>query len=108
MEVLCEMLEDGEEEAAAAMAAGTLVKAMVEQEDGNKGSRSGWSENVNRGFARGHHQIVLDYFWPMESLRDDGSNRYGPVFSRKSFERRFRMPRVVFENLFSVVSGNNV
>lgn len=60
-----------------------------------------------RGPAAGHRRIMLDYFWPATVERDDGYGKRGPVFSAALFKRRFRMPRPVFDKIFSAVVAHN-
>jgi len=58
------------------------------------GSRRGRRPNRNRGFDMGAHAILRDYF---------GVGGQPPVYSELDFEKRFRMPRVVFQRLYAAV-----
>jgi Plant transposon protein len=63
--------------------------------------------NKDRDFVVGHRRLMLDYFWPFEAERDDHSGRFGPVYDERDFERRFRMPRSVFNTIFAAVGEDN-
>ena len=58
------------------------------------GSRAGRAPNKNRGFQEGAIRIQRDYF---------GSGGEPPVYSERDFERRYRVPRVVFNKVYSTV-----
>jgi len=58
------------------------------------GSWRGRRPNRNRGFEVGAHAILRDYF---------GAGGKPPVYSDLDFEKRFRMPRAVFQRLYASV-----
>lgn len=45
--------------------------------------------------------MILDFLWPEDLGRDDESGNKGPVYPEDKFERRFRIPRNVFNRIFS-------
>lgn len=59
--------------------------------------------NVFCDFQSAHRRLIVDYFWPEDIARDDSSNQAGQMFSAEKFERRFRMPRYIFDGIFSAV-----
>lgn len=65
------------------------------------GSRPRRSENVEREFIVGNTRIMQDYFWRLDQLRIDHSLLRGPMYNDQTFERRFRMSKIIFDNLFS-------
>eukprot|EP00171_Calliarthron_tuberculosum_P004333 IDg4333t1 len=73
------------------------------------GSYPGKKGNEERYFTDSHNRYMVKYFWPRDELRPFNPSlpgslpRYGPTASEKSFERRFRMPRAVFDRIFQVV-----
>jgi hypothetical protein len=73
-----------------------LAVAELEEERVQGDSRKGKAPNMNRPFAETHRRFLLKYFWPFDQIRPDSSNEYGPRAPEEAFERRFRMPRVVF------------
>jgi Plant transposon protein len=66
------------------------------------GSAPGKSGNVERNFEGTHRHYMLKYFWPHTQVRPNTSS-YSPRVSEKIFERRFRMPRSVFNRVFEGV-----
>jgi Plant transposon protein len=80
-----------------------LVIAELDQEKVHGGSTRGKAPNVDRPFAETHTRFLLKYFWPVDQIRPDSNNEYGPRAPEKAFERRFRMPRVVFNRVFENV-----
>jgi hypothetical protein len=61
------------------------------------GSRPGKAPNQNLGREAAGRQLHFDYFAGMNEVRPDGG--IGPVFGEADFERRFRMPFAVYEEL---------
>lgn len=103
-ETLQALLYDDEEDISAAVFQHMAVAILMrEDEGGSGGSLPGRSRNIDRNFDEGHKQIMQDYFWPVDSMRDDGSMQFGPVFSEAHFERRFSMPRSVFNIIFTKI-----
>ena len=78
--------------------------AVLKNSKKRGGSRKGKAPNTERNFVMGHRRILLDYFWPVDQPRDDGLGQYGPVYSEKRFERRFRIPREIFNTVFQSVA----
>lgn len=74
--------------------------SLLSQHKKQGGSLPGRAPNVERDFASGHQRIIMDCFWPVNQLRNDGSGLTGPVYPDHRFERRFRMPRDVFDLIF--------
>jgi hypothetical protein len=66
------------------------------------GSRRGKAGNRERFFADKTLQIREDYFHGEDVLRVDGGR--GKRYTEEEFERRFRMPRSVFNEILVVVS----
>jgi hypothetical protein len=56
--------------------------AKVQNRD-RGGSRLGKVPNKIRDFAAGRRRLMLDYFWPQEEVRDDGSGEFGPVYNNR-------------------------
>ena len=56
---------------------------------------------LRRDFLGAHKSIMEHYFWMDDKIRQDGSGRFGPLYGQVLFERRFRMPRNVFDTLFT-------
>ena len=104
-------LEDDDDEDQAVVGWWTQMKkiAVHQRQDrpGPGGSRPGRAPNIDRDFVGGHRRLLLDYFWPADQVRDDGSGVKGPVYSEEHFERRFRMPRSVFEKLLTTATEND-
>ena len=71
-----------------------------------RGSQPGRTRNIERGFADGHLRIMLDYFWPTTETRPDGSNMMGPVYTEEQFERRYRMPREMFNKILHATTAD--
>jgi hypothetical protein len=67
------------------------------------GSRRGKALNADRPFTETHARFLLKYFWLSDQIRQDLNNEYGPRAPEETFERRFRMPRVVFNRVFENV-----
>lgn len=64
------------------------------------GSLPGKSPNINRDYAAAHIHYTRKYFWP-ENLQRAGTDSFGPEQPEISFERRFRMPRTVFNKVMT-------
>jgi Plant transposon protein len=62
-----------------------------------RGFRPGKAPNQNLGREAAGRQLHFDYFAGMNKVRPDGG--IGPVFGEADFERRFRMPFAVYEEL---------
>jgi hypothetical protein len=80
-----------------------LAVAELEEERLQGDSRRGKAPNMNRPFAETHSRFLLKYIWPFEEIRPDTTNEFGPRAPEEAFERRFHMPRVVFNRLFEKV-----
>lgn len=63
------------------------------------GSRPGKSANKHRPYEAAHNHYMARYFWPAD-VRRPGSQEFGPRETEETFERRFRMPRLVFNRVF--------
>lgn len=50
---------------------------------------------------------MFEYFWPEYQDLIAGSGQYGQLYPADYFERRFRMRRVLFEQLFVEVAMRN-
>lgn len=61
-------------------------------------SLPGKSPNIDRDYARTHTYYMLKYFWP-QNMRRPGTLQFGPQQPESAFERRFRMPRLVFNRV---------
>jgi len=61
----------------------------------SKGSQKGKAANIDRGFQKGFDTIYADYF----------ADR--PVFTEQSFERRYRMPRSLFNKLMNDIVNHD-
>lgn len=72
--------------------------AVATLETTRGGSRPGKSRNVERNHAQAHLHYTTKYFWPSDLLRP-GTNSFGPEQSESAFERRFRMPRNIFNKV---------
>lgn len=57
-----------------------------------RGSLPGRRPNKNRDFSLGLQSIIRDYF---------GVSGHEPIYDETDFERRFRVPRVVFMRIFN-------
>lgn len=57
-----------------------------------RGSLPGRRPNKNRDFSLGLQSIIRDYF---------GVSGHEPIYDETDFERRFRVPRVVFMRFFN-------
>jgi hypothetical protein len=66
------------------------------------GSAVGKAQNRERSFALKMASIRDDYFIDDDEVRQDGG--IGKKYREEEFERRFRMPRSVFDEVFVVVS----
>ena len=88
-----------EEEADAAVEAMLVELASSsdeEIEDSRGGSRPGKAPNKNRDFVGAFSKLVNDYFNGTES-----------VYNESDFERRFRMPRSVFNRVWTSLEGTD-
>jgi hypothetical protein len=68
------------------------------------GSLGGKAANRERFYAKRTLQIREDYFIGEDVLQLDGGR--GMRYTEEEFERRFRMPRSVFNEILVVVSGD--
>lgn len=64
------------------------------------GSLPGKSGNIKRDYEAGHLHYTKKYFWP-ETIQRPGTNDFGPEQPEHVFERRFRMPRVIFNRVMA-------
>jgi Plant transposon protein len=62
----------------------------------------GKAPNVHRDFGAIHAHYMGKYFWPVEMLRPN-TTVCGPRQPEHAFERRFRMPRLVFDRVLTKV-----
>ena len=67
-----------------------------EEEAGRRSNREGKSPNKSRDFLGAHNKVVEDYFKGRESKYDE-----------KDFERRFRCPRTVFNEIHDALMGTD-
>lgn len=67
------------------------------------GSVYGKAKNTWGDFAGAHSRYMLRQFCPFYTVRL-GTNDYGPSQLESAFERRFRLPRVAFDKIFSAVT----
>lgn len=107
MSNIAQVLKEADEENNEAMSAAIWFQmASVACLTGRKlqrgGSLPGKSANVQRNFEAAHYNYMVKYFWPGNLMRP-GTNQRGPEQSESSFERRFRMPRSVFNVIFEKV-----
>lgn len=65
------------------------------------GSRVGKASNVLWSVADFYRCIMLDYFWTADEPRNYLTSGVGPVYWENVFERRFFIPRSVFDLVFS-------
>lgn len=85
-----------------------LVPALEnEQKTRSGGSVEGRRPNIDRDFRNGHLRIMMDYFWPSNDMRPDGSLMVGPVYNDEHFRRRFCISKAVFYKVFSKVVADN-
>jgi hypothetical protein len=95
--------DDGIETAVLQGVAATLTEVLEESSDEDEqertwgGSRPGKAPNKNRDFVRAYERLVSQYFQGVESIYDEGD-----------FERRFRMPRAVFNRIADAVFGKGM
>ena len=73
-----------------------LLSSSDEEEASFGGSRVGKAPNKNRDFAGAYNKLVKDYFSGVESVYDE-----------VDFERRFRMPRPIFDSIWREVHGRD-
>jgi hypothetical protein len=71
----------------------------------NIGSSIGMAPNRERNFAQKMANIRDDYFLADDEVRRDGGIR--KRYTEEEFERRFRMPRSVFDEVYVVVSQDS-
>ena len=87
--------EEREQDEILNMLVDELVSSSDEEEPASwGGSRPGKAKNKNRNFAAAYSKLVQDYFNGTES-----------TYNEADFERRFRMPRSVFTQLFDRING---
>lgn len=101
--------DDEEEEFSATLWWQLFVLASGGRSDARvfgSGSAAGKGANVLRDFAGAHTRYMLRYFWPHNEVRP-GTNLYGPSQSEVAFERRFRMPRFVFNRVLVTVCNGS-
>lgn len=70
------------------------------------GSEPGNRRNVSRAFGKAHERYMIRYFWSTNSP-GPGTTEDGPTQTEWSLERRFRIPRTVFNKLSSGVCSAN-
>lgn len=105
--VLTDLLLDSEADEAMAVALWWQMVALVtcfaaSATRKGGGSRPGKAKNVFRDFAGAHSRYMLRYFWPADMLRP-GTADYGPSQPESAFTRRFRLPRHIFNRVFTGV-----
>jgi hypothetical protein len=78
-----------------------LVDSSSEDEEEEKkvwgGSRPGEAKNKNRDFVGANQRVMANYFSGAESKYDESD-----------FEKRFRMPREIFERICQAVLGEGL
>ena len=87
-----------EEEDTAALMVATVFNDLDESSDEEKpkwgDSKPGRAPNKKRDFIGAHNRIIEHYFNGEDSLYDE-----------KDFERRFRVPRVIFQRIADALTG---
>ena len=92
--------DDGIETAVLQGVVAATLTAVLESSDEDEeetqwgGSRPGKAPNKMRDFERAYQRLLSQYFNVVESIYDEGD-----------FERRFRMPRAVFNRIADAVFG---
>jgi hypothetical protein len=74
--------------------------SVVDIRRGPGGSLPGKAPNVQHDFGAIHAHYMEKYFWPVEMLRLN-TTMCGPRQPERAFERRFRMPRLVFDTVLT-------
>lgn len=70
------------------------------------GSERGKAANIERDYCAAHQRYMLKYFWPQHLCRPNSAQK-GPEQSETTFERRFRMPRRVFNRVCATAIANS-
>lgn len=78
------------------IATGMLPGLEQDERSKRRGASQGKRPNINRGFDKALRRLQEDYF----------SSK--PKYGEASFERRFRMPRVVFNRLYTSLEGKSI
>jgi hypothetical protein len=92
--------DDGIETAVLQGVVAATLTAVLESSDEDEeetqwgGSRPGKAPNKTRDFVRAYERLVSQYFQGVESIYDEGD-----------FERRFRMPRSIFNRIADAIFG---
>lgn len=74
-----------------------MVQLAVRSEPpSHGGSRLGRSAKIQRNYAEAHQRYMFKYFWPVD-LNRSNTAQCGPQQNEETFERRFRMPRQIFD-----------
>jgi hypothetical protein len=89
---LLRLFDDGADDLAAVIAAYTVQTAAQPLA---RGSSTGRHPNIDRGVAQGHERLVRDYFTD------------SPVYSARTFRRRFRMRRELYLRIFDTVERSD-
>lgn len=100
--------EDEEEAESAVYWWQMVLQAMVimDADTSRGGSVPGKAGNILRSHQAMHVRYMQKYFWPCDSVNPI-SGLTGPSHPEATFERRFRMPRIVFKKLFNGVLANS-
>ena len=75
-----------------------MVRNLLNDEEPRYGSVKGKRPNLDLDLKGGHHGLILDRFWLLADLCP-GITQFGPLYFESLFERRFHIPRNVFEIL---------
>ena len=87
--------EEKEQDEILDMLVDELASSSDEEEPRWGGSKPGKAQNKARNFFEAYSKLIKDYFNGSES-----------TYNEADFERRFRMPRSVFSQLFDTIRGH--
>lgn len=103
-----DLINDDDEEMAIAFWTQMVQLSLFTDLSSNKhgGSMPGKRANIPRNYADAHKRYMLKYFWPSNVFRP-GTNEKGPEQPEAVFERRFRMPRLIFSRITNAVVSHS-
>lgn len=98
-----EMLQDAESDDSESFAAAfwiqmATIASLNHAKARRGGSVLGKAGHIQRDYEGAHHHFMKKYFWPANQMRPR-TTQCGPEQPDSAFERRFRMPRSVFNRV---------
>ena len=106
MERIEQLVDVGDDDENASVSWFKITRMLLCVDEPHKRSVKGKAENFERDFEGWHKRLFMEYFWPTH-LQGPMSMKIGPVYSEELLKRRFRMPRNIFDTLYSGARSHN-